>query len=73
MAVLVDANVILDVLEDDPKWANWSIDMLERCGGQGPLTCCLKDFCIVSVSQTQVTHGICLRTKRLGNPPCQRR
>ena len=24
-------------LEDDPKWANWSIDMLERCGGQGPL------------------------------------
>src|SRR5918992_2819265 len=37
MAVLVDANVILDVLEDDPKWANWSIDMLDRCGGQGPL------------------------------------
>lgn len=37
MAVLVDANVILDVLEDDLKWANWSIDMLERCGGQGPL------------------------------------
>jgi hypothetical protein len=37
MAVLVDANVILDVFEDDPKWVNWAIGMLERCGGQGPL------------------------------------
>lgn len=28
--VLVDTNVILDVVEDDPKWANWSQSQLER-------------------------------------------
>ncbi len=29
--VLVDANVILDVLTDDPKWESWSEASLERC------------------------------------------
>ncbi|MFU2486788.1 type II toxin-antitoxin system VapC family toxin [Thauera sp. WH-1] len=28
--LLVDANVLIDVLEDDPQWADWSIDMLRR-------------------------------------------
>jgi predicted nucleic acid-binding protein len=26
--VLVDTNVLIDVLEDDPVWANWSIQQL---------------------------------------------
>lgn len=30
MAVIVDTNIILDVITDDPKWANWSIDILEE-------------------------------------------
>jgi predicted nucleic acid-binding protein len=28
--VLVDANVILDVFEDDPRWAEWSMAALQR-------------------------------------------
>ena len=28
--LLVDTNVLIDVLEDDPRWADWSIDMLRR-------------------------------------------
>jgi hypothetical protein len=28
--ILVDSNVILDVLEDDPNWCNWSVDILEK-------------------------------------------
>lgn len=28
MNVLVDTNVIVDVLEDDPKWADWSVAQL---------------------------------------------
>ncbi len=28
--LLVDTNVLVDVLEDDPQWADWSIDMLRR-------------------------------------------
>lgn len=28
--LLVDTNVLIDVLEDDPRWVDWSIDMLRR-------------------------------------------
>jgi predicted nucleic acid-binding protein len=28
--ILVDSNVILDVLEDDPNWYNWSVEILEK-------------------------------------------
>ena len=28
--ILVDTNVILDVLEDDPQWADWSQRQLDR-------------------------------------------
>ena len=28
--LLVDTNVLIDVLEDDPRWVEWSIDMLRR-------------------------------------------
>ena len=30
--VLVDTNVLLDVAEDDPKWANWSQWKLDAIG-----------------------------------------
>ncbi len=30
MPVLVDTNIIIDVLTDDPKWASWSIAQLEK-------------------------------------------
>jgi predicted nucleic acid-binding protein len=29
MAILVDTNVILDVVTNDPKWADWAIESLE--------------------------------------------
>jgi predicted nucleic acid-binding protein len=34
---LVDSNVLIDVLADDPQWADWSIDQLDLLGQQGPL------------------------------------
>ena len=34
---LVDSNVLIDVLADDPKWADWSINQLDALGQQGPL------------------------------------
>ena len=34
---LVDSNVFLDILTDDPKWAPWSIETLERVLDQGPV------------------------------------
>jgi hypothetical protein len=35
MPVLVDTNVIVDVLTDDPQWAEWSIAQLEANAGTG--------------------------------------
>jgi predicted nucleic acid-binding protein len=36
-AALVDSCVLIDVLADDPVWADWSLDQLERLGQRGPL------------------------------------
>jgi predicted nucleic acid-binding protein len=36
-ATLVDSCVLIDVLADDPMWADWSIQKLEALGGQAPL------------------------------------
>ncbi|MBM4164838.1 MAG: type II toxin-antitoxin system VapC family toxin [Lentisphaerae bacterium] len=35
MAILVDTNVIIDVLTDDPAWAEWSIAQLEGHSDSG--------------------------------------
>ena len=34
---LVDSNVILDVLTEDPRWYAWSSSALAQCANQGPL------------------------------------
>jgi len=34
---LVDTNVVLDVLADDPLWLEWSADQLVQCRERGPL------------------------------------
>ena len=31
MRVLVDSNVLLDILEDDPTWYEWSAEQVVRC------------------------------------------
>ncbi len=35
--VLVDSNVLLDVLTDDPHWYAWSAMQLDTCAAQGVL------------------------------------
>ncbi|CEJ11504.1 PIN domain protein [bacterium YEK0313] len=34
---LVDTNVLLDLVTDDPKWADWSAAQLEAASLKGPL------------------------------------
>ena len=34
---LVDTNVLLDLVTDDPAWADWSIRELDRASMRGPL------------------------------------
>lgn len=37
LGTLVDTNILIDVFIDDPKWASWSIDQLERYASLGQL------------------------------------
>ena len=34
---LVDSCILIDVLADDPRWGDWSLQQLNRCGQQAPL------------------------------------
>jgi predicted nucleic acid-binding protein len=34
---LIDSNVLIDLLIDDPKWSDWSLEHLERAALKGPL------------------------------------
>ena len=36
-ATLVDSCILIDVLANDPKWADWSIAQLDALGAVGPL------------------------------------
>jgi hypothetical protein len=36
-ATLVDTNVLLDLVSDDPEWADWSIAQLDAAAVRGPL------------------------------------
>jgi predicted nucleic acid-binding protein len=46
--VLVDANVLLDVLTDDPIWYAWSAANLDACALQGEL--CINPLIYAEVS-----------------------
>ncbi|GAA0251118.1 type II toxin-antitoxin system VapC family toxin [Rhodanobacter caeni] len=46
--VLVDANVLLDVLTDDPKWYGWSAAQLDACAASGEL--CINPIVYAEVS-----------------------
>lgn len=34
---LIDTNILLDLVTDDPHWADWSIAQLEAASLEGPL------------------------------------
>ncbi len=34
---LVDTNILIDLFQDDARWADWSEEALRRCSEQGPL------------------------------------
>jgi len=54
VGALVDSNVILDILTDDPTWAEWSIDALARAAESGPVYINPIIYAEVSVRFTSV-------------------
>ncbi len=35
--ILVDTNILVDVLQDDPRWADWSEQRLAKAAASGPV------------------------------------
>jgi predicted nucleic acid-binding protein len=48
--VLVDANVLLDVVTDDPAWGDWSAAQLDTCAAEAQL-------CINAIVYAEVSIG----------------
>lgn len=46
--VLVDANVLLDVLTEDPRWCDWSAAQLDACAASAEL--CINPLIYAEVS-----------------------
>lgn len=51
---IVDSNVLLDVLTDDPHWSDWSSDALAEAAEAGPVAINPMIYGEVSVGFTQV-------------------
>lgn len=54
MITLVDSNVILDLVTDDPKWGSWSAEALSRAADESALAINPLIFAEVSVGFTTV-------------------
>jgi predicted nucleic acid-binding protein len=54
--VLVDSNVILDVLTEDPQWLQWSAANLAECANQGALIINPIIYAEVSIAFEQITE-----------------
>ena len=54
MLTLVDSNVILDVVTDDPKWGEWSAEALSRTADQSTLALNPLIFAEISIGFTTV-------------------
>lgn len=54
MITLVDSNVILDLVTDDPKWGHWSADALGQAADESALAINPLIFAEVSIGFTTV-------------------
>lgn len=53
---LVDTNVLLDLVTDDPNWADWSIAQLEAASLSGPLLINDVVYAELAVRYDRVEH-----------------
>lgn len=54
--VLVDSNVLLDVLTDDPRWYDWSATQLDACATRARLCINPIVYAEVSVGFERIEH-----------------
>lgn len=53
---LVDTNVLLDLVTDDPKWADWSLSQLESASLDGPLLINNAVYAELAVRYERIEH-----------------
>ena len=53
-AVLVDSNVLLDLMTEDPRWFEWSSDALARCADSSVLVINPVVYAEVSIRFTSI-------------------
>lgn len=53
--VLVDSNVILDIVTEDPQWFQWSSENLAQCANQGTLIINPMIYAEVSIAFEQIS------------------
>jgi predicted nucleic acid-binding protein len=53
-ATLVDSNVILDIVTEDPEWLDWSATALEQCADSGRLVINPIVYAEVSIGFTRI-------------------
>ena len=53
--ILVDTNVLLDVVEEDPAWADWTQRQLDAASLRGPICINPVIYAEVSVRFTRAT------------------
>lgn len=65
---LVDSNVLLDVLTEDPIWSTWSAAMLEQCANEGTLYINPIIYAEISIRFTTIENVRlrCLRNRSTG-------
>jgi predicted nucleic acid-binding protein len=61
MSVLVDTNIILDVITNDPVWAGWSISQLSKLSGAHELavnTVICAEICTKLLNQAELDFWV---------------
>ena len=53
---LVDTNILIDILSNDPNWRAWSITQLEQRANQGPLL--INDIIYAELSSRYSTQEL---------------
>lgn len=54
MTTVIDTNVILDIVINDPQWRDWSLDHLAEALVHGPVVMCAVVFAEISSRQNTV-------------------
>src|SRR5262245_16266877 len=66
--ILVDSNVILDILTDDPKWGDWSYDILEAQDSVLAINPIIFSEVSIKIEQIELLNEALFSFKRLDLP-----